>query len=575
MFSRVSRKFSTLQATKRESVMLGHVAQVMIVAAAALAMLLCLWSTRAAENTGVVQGVVKSSSGQPLSGAYVKVYNPEKDLTFMVVSQSGGRFSFKNLPPGKYVVQGIGGNYQSAEVPVNVGSSGNAEANVSLAEARAPQLPNSWPFRDRNVNGNEEWDHKPGMQMVAGTGKNILEGKCQQCHNTTRIALLPQSRDKWAMTVATMRSYIDTAHLEQLTDPEAEQVTNYLGEHYSGLPGSANELKPVNDRLPRTLAKGLDTKYFAMDMRLPEDPNRDPHDLTVDYKGNAWMADRLGCCVVKLDAATYKVTSFTPPAAAHTSRLGGAIQRNGDATLVWVQDAANRRWLSLDTRNGKFTSYPLPDSITGPVGSNFMVYTKDGRIWGATGQAVLGLDPKTGKFVAYPIPHYQMTGKSVTGYGMAVSLDGKVWFAERDLSLLGRLDPATGHIDEYQTPIPGSIPRRMGADADGNIWVALHAAGKLVKVDYETLKMTVYTPPTPDNGAYIAISDPKGMIWMSEQTADKIAEFDPKTNSFIAEYALPSSQSDARRITTDPTNPNRFWWSGDTSERVGYIEVER
>lgn len=574
MFSRVDREFSTLQ-TKIESGMFRHFAQMMVLAAAALAMLFCLPSTRAAENTGVVQGVVKSSSGQPLSGAYVKVYSPEKELTFMVVSQSGGRFSFKNLPPGKYMVQGIGGNYQSAEVPVNVGSSGNAEANVSLTETRAPQLPNSWPFRDRNVNGNEEWDHKPGMQMVAGPGKNVLEGKCQQCHNTTRIALLPQSRDKWAMTVATMRSYIDTAHLEQLTDPEAEQVTNYLGEHYSGLPGSANELKPVNDRLPRTLAQGLETRYFAMDMKLPDDPNRDPHDLTIDYKGNAWMADRLGCCVVKLDAATYKVTSFTPPAAAHTSRLGGAIQRNGDATLVWVQDAANRRWLSLDTRNGKFTSYPLPDSITGPVGSNFMVYTKDGRIWGATGQAVLGLDPKTGKFVAYPIPHYQKTGKSVTGYGMAVSLDGNVWFAERDLSLLGRLDPATGHIDEYQTPIPGSIPRRMGADADGNIWVALHAAGKLVKVDYETLKMTVYTPPTPDNGAYIAISDPKGMIWMSEQTADKIAEFDPKTNSFIAEYALPSSQSDARRITTDPTNPNRFWWSGDTSERVGYIEVER
>lgn len=574
MFIRVDREFSTLQ-TKIESGMFRHIAQMMVLAAAALAMLFCLPSTRAAENTGVVQGVVKSSSGQPLSGAYVKVYSPEKELTFMVVSQSGGRFSFKNLPPGKYMVQGIGGNYQSAEVPVNVGSSGNAEANVSLTETRAPQLPNSWPFRDRNVNGNEEWDHKPGMQMVAGPGKNVLEGKCQQCHNTTRIALLPQSRDKWAMTVATMRSYIDTAHLEQLTDPEAEQVTNYLGEHYSGLPGSANELKPVNDRLPRTLAQGLETRYFAMDMKLPDDPNRDPHDLTIDYKGNAWMADRLGCCVVKLDAATYKVTSFTPPAAAHTSRLGGAIQRNGDATLVWVQDAANRRWLSLDTRNGKFTSYPLPDSITGPVGSNFMVYTKDGRIWGATGQAVLGLDPKTGKFVAYPIPHYQKTGKSVTGYGMAVSLDGNVWFAERDLSLLGRLDPATGHIDEYQTPIPGSIPRRMGADADGNIWVALHAAGKLVKVDYETLKMTVYTPPTPDNGAYIAISDPKGMIWMSEQTADKIAEFDPKTNSFIAEYALPSSQSDARRITTDPTNPNRFWWSGDTSERVGYIEVER
>src|SRR5215469_14091875 len=433
-----------------ESVMFSHFAKKMVVAAAALVVLLSFPSARAAENNGVVRGVVKDSSAQPLAGAYVKAYNAEKELTFMVVSQAGGRFSFKNLPPGKYMVQGIGGNSQSPEVPVTVGAK-DAEANVSLTEARAPQLPNSWPFRDRNVNGNEEWDHKPGMQMVAGPGKDVLEAKCEQCHNTTRIALLPQSRAKWAMTVATMRSYIDAGHLSQLTDQEAEQVTNYLGEHYSGLPGSANELKPVNDRLPRTLAKGLDTKYFAMDMRLPEDPNRDPHDLTIDSKGNAWMADRLGCCIVKLDAATYKVTTFTPPAAAHTSRLGGAIQRNDDATLIWVQDNANRRWLSLDTRSGKFTSYPIPDSITGPVGSNFLVFTKDGRIWGATGQAVIGLDPKNGKYVEYPIPYFEKTGQSANGYGMAVSLDGKVWFAERDHSQIGRLDPATGHIDEYQT----------------------------------------------------------------------------------------------------------------------------
>lgn len=555
--------------------MFRYVTQKTVVAAAALAVLLCLPSIRAAENNGAVRGIVKSSSGQPLAGAYVKAFNPKIEVTFMVVSQTGGHFSFKNLPPGKYMIQGIGGNYRSAEVPVTVGSNGDAEANVSLTEARAPQLANSWPFRDGNVNGNEEWDYKPGMKMVPGAGRDVLEAKCLQCHNSTRIALLPQSRTKWAMTVATMRSHIADLHLKQLTDKEAEEVTDYLGKYYNGKQGSANELKPVNARLPRTLAKGREARYFAVDFKLPEDPNRDPHDVTVDSRGNAWMSDRLGCCVVKFDPNTYKVTVFTPPAAAHTSRLGGAIQRNKEATVVWVEDAANRRWLSLDTRTGKFTSYPIPASITGPVTSNWMIFDRQGRLWGASGQALLGLNPKTGKFVSHPIPYYQKTGNSAVGYGMAVSGDGKVWFAERNPSLLGRLDPDTGHIDEYKTPIPGSIPRRMSADPAGNIWVALHAAGKLLKVDFETLKMTVYSPPTPDNGAYVTIYGHNGMIWMSEQTADKIAEFDPKTNRFIAEYALPSSQSDARRISTDPTNPNRIWWSGDTSERVGYIEIER
>ena len=66
-----------------------------------------------AQNTGVLQGVVKSSSGEPLAGAFVKLKNAEKRLTFMVISQEQGRFTAKNLPPGQYVVQGIGGEHES------------------------------------------------------------------------------------------------------------------------------------------------------------------------------------------------------------------------------------------------------------------------------------------------------------------------------------------------------------------------------------------------------------------------------------------------------------------------------
>jgi streptogramin lyase len=69
------------------------------------------------------------------------------------------------------------------------------------------------------------------------------------------------------------------------------------------------------------------------------------------------------------------------------------------------------------------------------------------------------------------------------------------------------------------------------------------------------------------------VTDPRTkMIWLTEQTADKIARFDPKTEKWT-EFSLPISESDARRIDIDPTNPNRIWWSGDTSSHMGYIEV--
>ena len=112
----------------------------------------------------------------------------------------------------------------------------------------------------------------------------------------------------------------------------------------------------------------------------------------------------------------------------------------------------------------------------------------------------------------------------------------------------------------------------MGSDLQGNIWVGLHESGKLMKIDYETSKMTIYDPPTENAAPYDAVGDPQGRVWFSEQAADKITRFDPKSGTFL-EFSVPNAESDMRRIELDPTNPNRVWWGGDTSNHIGYVEV--
>jgi len=39
------------------------------------------------------------------------------------------------------------------------------------------------------------------------------------------------------------------------------------------------------------------------------------------------------------------------------------------------------------------------------------------------------------------------------------------------------------------------------------------------------------------------------------------------------EFPLPDSESDPRRLEIDPNNPNRVWWSGNLSGRMGFVEV--
>src|SRR5262249_41047308 len=101
-----------------------------------------MFATQAAlAADGSISGVVTDASGKPVSGAFVKVKNDEMRLTFMVVSQENGQFSFKDLPVGTYRVQSVAGDMQSEWFPdVKVSSGVDAKAGVALNTKRGPDL---------------------------------------------------------------------------------------------------------------------------------------------------------------------------------------------------------------------------------------------------------------------------------------------------------------------------------------------------------------------------------------------------------------------------------------------------
>jgi virginiamycin B lyase len=545
------------------------------VLATALLSLVAAASMQGATTGGNVRGVVKNSSGEPLPGAFVKLINESNRLTFMFVSQEKGRYSADGLPPGKYEVQGVGNGFQSDMKPVEVVIGKAAVVDISLTGQQPAALVNGWPGRKGKTGGVELWVNDPQTPLAEGEGKAIVQEKCTQCHETERIVLLRFDPGKWTSTVARMRGYMAAAKVKEVSDEEAKTVIDYLSKNYSGLPGSANERPDPNRRLPRTVLQGPAMKYMAVDYELP-DPDRDPHDLTVDTRGVAWVAERNGCCLAKFDPTTFSFSEVAmPPAASKTVYLASAIERGRGDTIWFIDSGPNRRWLSYDTKTGKFTGYPVPDSIKGNLTSNTIRVDATGLVWatGTGSNRIFGLDPETSKFVSYPVPAGARLHKQVEPYGMAIAGTGAVYFAERDAEAIGKLDPASGQITELPSPLADSIPRRLGSDWEGNIWVGLHESGKLVKIDQKTDKMTVYTPPMENAGVYAVTSDAKNhVIWFTEQTADRIVRFDPKTEQFT-EFPLARAESDARRLEVDPTNPNRVWWGGDTSNHMGYIEV--
>src|ERR1700687_5060896 len=141
----------------------GTLSKFTVIFAAAL-LFLCGQLASAAENSSTVEGVVQDASGKPVTGAFVKLKNNERHLEFMVITQAQGRYSASNLPAGQYVVQRVGGGYQSnAAAPVGVAEGKTAKVDLSLATKQGPMLPRAWPMKT------------PEAQMVT-VSKDLHEG---------------------------------------------------------------------------------------------------------------------------------------------------------------------------------------------------------------------------------------------------------------------------------------------------------------------------------------------------------------------------------------------------------------
>ena len=128
-----------------------------------------------AADTGAVTGVVSDASGKPIAGAYVKLKNDQKRLTFMVISRENGRFDAKDLPPGQYRVQGVDGQNQSewfSNVTVAAGGE-DAKVGLLLTGKRGASLAPSWPQRipEAQVDKAPKDDKKPDTKPAPAPDK--------------------------------------------------------------------------------------------------------------------------------------------------------------------------------------------------------------------------------------------------------------------------------------------------------------------------------------------------------------------------------------------------------------------
>src|SRR6266852_442739 len=235
------------------------------------AVFLCAGAVQAIDNGGGIQGVVKNGSGEPVSGAFVKMKNGERRLTFMVISQALGRYTASNLPPGKYEVQGVGGDFQSEmSAPVEVTAERPAAVDLQLTAQRAPDLPHAWPgMLPGQIAGEGGGNSTVRVNLPDGAGKPIVQTKCTVCHGVGIIASARFDHKGWEDVLEEMQGYAQgsTIPMKDLTEQDSKTLLEYVTANFSNeRPGrAARHVSDPNSRLPRPLMQGAERKYIAVE----------------------------------------------------------------------------------------------------------------------------------------------------------------------------------------------------------------------------------------------------------------------------------------------------------------------
>jgi len=209
----------------------------------------------------------------------------------------------------------------------------------------------------------------------------------------------------------------------------------------------------------------------------------------------------------------------------------------------------------LDPATGVVDEFPVPNIGTAAIHS--AVPAEDGSVWlTEQGTNKIGRwDPDTQKITEFQ--------DSIRKHTIRIDPEGRIW----STGALSRFDPKTGvftHIPEVPTSYG------IALDKEGNAWFTeLLTNGRIGKVDAKTLKVTKYTLPTANGRPRRIQVDDDGIVWAAEFDAGKIARFDPKTETF-KEYQLPGPMPTPYALGID--KDKKVWYSSEWMDVIGRLD---
>jgi len=548
-----------------------------------------------AQSASTLTGVVRNAVGEPAAGAFVKIRSGEWSVSYMVVTQAGGRYTSPSLEPGDYVVQAFGDGYASKpQGPVQVRKGEATAADVVMNDAQKMYSPPK-----RFTEGDYE------AMMPIAEAKNLLLDNCRVCHSAANFVSARHNREGWENTVALMGYFLNSnvplqqkynsssgAHAASLSERELGEIVDYLSANFGpDTPPVEPQPRDANRNLSAESYKGSNFASMALDVQY-NGGTVHVGAIAFDPAGNLWVSEKGSNALGLLNTSTLKYTRIVSPPGRYRENMFGAVKVDPNGN-VWFtsNDGYDAKWFVYDPRVKKVVdSYnvPGPNHPTSDVLFATLIFPPNKTVWSVSSASdrLIKLDLATRKSSNFPLR------EATHSIGMALGGDKMVWYAADYDNQMVRVDPTTGKKTAYDFPSSNSDPKHMDSDSAGNLWTISGSYGRLVEIDPHTAKMTIIPLPTDTPGKALAADRAGNQIWFAQDDLELppplyasprpapnsaqpwvgvIGTFNPKTSKFET-YPIPDADTPAWMLAVDTKHPNRVWWN-TRSGRIGYTEA--
>jgi virginiamycin B lyase len=513
-----------------------------------------------------------ASGTKPVPGAMITIFDETKSRRDTAYADAAGHYSLATDISGKASVRARAPYFKDATKDIDLPSGGAGVVDYDMARETDPAALSDSLTASA---------HLTALSWANPDSRAAFVSQCNYCHQVgNALTRVPRSRQDWDQTVRRMEGYFAI-----LTNREAEEIAATLARSFDGKPIAAAQVRPWSDELAKARVKewvvgdemtfvhdtdvGADDRLYGSDeghdivwvldrktgkIEANKEPDIDlpeggifsgfqlpigvftgkhgPHSMAQAKDGKFWITNALSSTLASFDPATRAFKLYDIGGAhlyPHTVRIDGE-------GIVWFTIAASNEVARFDPATEKLTVIPLPH---------------DGFWRGVTDYAfpyvlkIASFFPKEGVHLAVSHTKWADQGRDAFSlpYGIDVNpVDGSIWYAKLNVDKIGRIDPKTFAIREFDTPMKG--PRRPRFDKDGNLWVPAFDDSGLMKFDtrtetFETLKLPLLAPNEYETPYALNIHPKTGDVWITSNMSDRIFRFTPSTKTFVS-YPLPT-----------------------------------